>query len=335
MPKKETKSDLLSKYGAVFHSGLTLRNYQPSILPISPAIDFALGGGIPEGSLVSFAGPPGCGKTSTVLQFIANAQQKEYNVNGNTRKIFYADVEHRIKKLNLSGIHDLDVDNIQFIRSTKGNILSAQDFLDIIENIIKDEENEGCIVVVDSASALCPSDELETGTSGTIRTTQPKIMSHWCKKIASPIKVMNATVILIQHLITNTSGYGQMFLVDGGEKLKYQLDVKLITKGQPEKWINDDIQIGQVVKWDVIKSALSSPTRSAKSCLKYGYGLDSMKELSILGIELGIIQKGGAWFSFTIGDKTAKFQGEEKLCQGLYDNPEYAAFVRDSIKSLA
>lgn len=326
---------IFKKYGDVISSGTGLIEQKSIILHVSPAIDIALGGGIPEGSMVSFSGPPGCGKSSTVLQIIANAQKEEFNVNGATRKIFYADVEHRLKPMNMTGIIGLKPELINVIKSNKEKILSAQDFLDIIESIVKDPENEGCIVVLDSSSALCPADELVHETSGQIRTTQPKIMSHWCKKMASSVKVMNATVIFIQHLITNTSGYGEKYQVDGGEKLKYHLDVKLMTKGKPEKWESKDgIQVGQVVEWDVLKSAMGASNTTAKSCLRFGKGLDIIKETFGLCVDFGVINKSGAWFSFQHGEEEIKSQGEENMCLLLAEKPELFKYLTDILYSM-
>ncbi len=332
--KEATKSSLASiikKYGDILSNGTTLKDTPTQIFPVSPSIDACLGGGIPEGSLVSLVGPPGCGKSTTVLQIIANIQDPKYNFNGKPRKIFYADVEHRLKSMNMRGVKGLDADAIQIIKSTKEHILSAQDFLDIIESIIKDPENEGCIVVLDSASALCPADELTHETSGQLRSTQPKIMAHWCRKMAAAFKVMTATVILIQHLITNTSGYGEKWQVDGGEKLKYQLDVKIMTKGKPEKWLENDTLVGQIVEWEVIKSANSASGNIAKSCLRYGVGLDAIKETFLLCVDFGIIEKKSSWFSFMMGDELIKTQGEEKMCFLLAERKEVYDFINKQL----
>ena len=125
---------------------------------------------------------------------------------------------------------------------------------------------------------------------------------------------MDVTVVMIQHLITNTSGYGEKWVTDGGEKIKYHLDVKLMTKGKPKAWMEKDGQVGLEVEWDVIKSANSASIGEATSYLRFGKGLDMLKEYIGLCIDFGIINKAGAWYSFTTSDGTlSKFQGEEKL----------------------
>jgi len=344
MAKKEDKAEksnsnaslenIMKKYGDILTAGTGLLDKKIQVYPVSPSIDFVLGGGIPEGSFVSISGPPGCGKSTTTLQIIANAQKPEFNINGKPRKIFYADVEHRLKPMNMTGIDGLDPSGIQIIKSTKEHILSAQEFLDIVEAIVKDPENEGCIVVIDSSSALCPADEQVAETSGQIRSVQPKIMAHFCRKMAAPVKVMSATIILIQHVITNTSGYGEKWMVDGGEKVKYQLDVNITTRNKPEKWIEDGVIVGQIVEWLVIKSAMGASGNTASSCLRFGRGLDAIKESFLLAVDLGVIDKGGSWFSFDMNGETIKTQGEPKMCELFAQRPEVFKFVKEKLSEL-
>lgn len=329
--KSASLDSILKKYGDIVSSGTGLLDKKQQIFAVSPTIDFALGGGIPEGSFVTISGPPGCGKSTTVLQIIANAQQPAFHIKGQPRKVFYADVEHRLKPMNMRGVVGLQPDMIDVIRSTKEHILSAQEFLDILEALAKDPENEGCIIILDSASALCPADELCAETSGQIRSTTPKIMAHWCRKMAAIIKVMSCTVVLIQHVITNTSGYGEKYQVDGGEKIKFQADVSMTTRNKPEDWEEDGAKIGQIVEWKILKSAMGGSGQVARSCLKYGYGLDSIKETFILGVDFGVINKGGSWFSFDMDGSEIKVQGEAKMCQIFRDRPEVFEFVKGKI----
>lgn len=321
-------NEVVKKFGNIIAFGSALVAKKRNIIPVSPSLDIVLHGGIPEGSWVGFAGPPGCGKSTTALQVIKNALDIPYQ--GKKRKAFYFDVENRLKPMNFTGIAGLNPDDVQTIQSIEGTILSAQDNLDCCEMLIKNPENRGCIVVIDSSSALCPADELVAGTSGTIRTTQPKLMSHFCKKMAPVIQVMDATIIMIQHLITNTSGYGEKWLVDGGEKLKYQMDVWMMTKGKPELWEHKGKPCGQIIDWKILKSALGHPHVEAKSYLRYGMGLDSLKEYINLAIDFGIVEKSGAWYNF----QEFKAQGEENLYLLVTENPEVKENIIKAVKEL-
>lgn len=321
--------DIISKqFGDVITSAKEILDKPLHVFSISPALDIALSGGIPEGSWVSFTGPPGCGKSTTALQLMASYQKAG-------RKCFYLDVEHRLKKMNMTGVHGINPEHIEHIHSIPEKILTAEQFLEIACQIMLDPANYGGIMIIDSTSALCPSKEIVDPVSGEIRSIQPKIMASFCRKMAGVVNATRFTVVIIQHLITNTSGYGAKWMTDGGEKVKYQLDVKLVTTGTPEKYGPDERKpLGQIIEWKVEKSALGQSGTKCHSYLKYGYGLDEAKEMANVATDLAIINKKGAWFSFQYGDKELKYQGEEKLSQALRDDPQMYEAVASSVRTM-
>ena len=128
---KQLKKDINKKYDAeVMVNATEVAEKDRKIISICPVLDFAVGG-IPEGSWVLLSGIPKCGKTTTALQIAANAQQQF------DKQIFIGNVEHRINKKELSGIHGLDISKIEIIQSKKGKILMAQDHLQEYTHIIK------------------------------------------------------------------------------------------------------------------------------------------------------------------------------------------------------
>ena len=283
------------------------------IVSASPAIDFGLGGGIPEGSWVLLSGTPKCGKSTLALQIAANAQQ-QYG-----KQIFLGNVEHRINKKELLGIHGLNVDSVEIIQSQKGKILMAQDFLQEFTNIIKTVP--GSILIIDSTSALCAEKEYTEDVTSQARNEGPKLLATFCRKMASIVPVQDVILVIIQHLIANTSGYGSPYYEDGGNKVQYQADIKMRCSSF-QKWnltqADDTTRVGQVVNWQVITSALGPPGGKIQSYLRYGYGVDDIKEYISLGLDMAIIEKGAAWYTF--GE--LKAQGEEKLRNALIENPE-------------
>lgn len=305
-----TIKDIQKKYGegVVFDASLLL-DTPPSIISTTPNLDMGLSGGIPEGALTILSGEAKCGKSSLCLQIIKNAQQKY------KKKAFYIDVEHRLKATNLRGIQGLDVspEVFQVIRSSKDKILGAEELLDIATELIKNEPNS--IVVLDSASALCNLKEMVDDITGQTRSLGPKLLSAFCRKNAPYISVNKITLIIIQHLIANTSGYGSPFMEDGGAKIKYQADVKLRATGV-SKWMSGDTQIGQITTWHVLYSALGAPGNKVQSYLRYGQGMDCLWEKMSLACDLGVIKKGGAWYEFN----GQKIQGQEKLYAALQDD---------------
>lgn len=302
------------------------------IFSISPKLDIGLSGGIPEGSWVILSGPPKCGKSSLALWIASLAQKPE---NG-SRNIYYIDAEGRLKKMNLSGTNGLELEKFTVIQSSQEKLFSAEEFLDIAETIIRNDP--GCVLIIDSSSALCSSKEMIDEVSGQTRSITPRIFSIFCKKMGTIVPIQRTTVIVIQHLIANTSGYGPAQMEDGGRKLQYQVDVKLRCKGV-EKWEEGSGEnktiIGQLVKWDVLYSALGPPGNEVVSCLRYGEGIDIVSELIDVCCDFGLISKGGAWYTLELdGEEPVKIQGLANLRKHLIDNPETLKKLESSYREM-
>lgn len=326
-PIEQLKKDINKKYDSnVVINANEIIEKQRKVISVSPVLDIALGGGIPEGSWVLLSGLAKSGKSITALQIAANAQ-RQYG-----KDVFLGNVEHRINKKELSGIHGLDVSKIEVIQSQKGKILTAQDFLQEFTNIVKSVP--GCVLIVDSSSALCAEKEYSEDITAQARNEGPKLLATFCRKMASVVPVQDVTLIIVQHLIANTSGYGSPYYEDGGNKIQYQADVKLRCTSF-QKWnsvqTDDSTRIGQVANWQVITSALGPPGGKVQSYIRYGYGIDYEKELIGLGLDMGIIMKGGAWYSVTYNGEEHKYQGEEKLRDALMENPAMLNYIKENI----
>lgn len=260
------------------------------ILRVSPAFDVGLGGGIPQGSWVILTGKPKLGKSSAAIHMVAKFLQQFPQGNA-----LYVDVETRLKEINLRN-QFLDVSRLDIMRSQQDDILQAEEFLTRTENYIKSNPNS--IVVVDSVSSLCSTTEYTDPIKGTTRSLGPKLMANFTRKMAPIIPVQNCIIILITHQIANTSGYGSPFSEDGGNKIQYQADIKLKCKNK-EEWLDGTKNIGQVVNWNVEFSALGPPGMSISSCFRYNYGLDEGMELARIGVDFGLITRGGSWYNAT------------------------------------
>ncbi len=315
------------KYGDnIITLGSDILNENRVVIPISPAFDSIVGGGVPEGSWVGFGGPSGCGKTTAALTIAANAQKEEYGA----RKVFYIDAEGRLKSKSLEGIAGLDASKVRVVRSTREKHLSGEEFSTITTNIIKSYEK--AVVIIDSVSSLCPSAEITEDVSGAIRSTNPKIMGSFCRLNAGVVPVMNTIVITIHHLINNTSGWGEKMVLDGGVKIGYQADVKLITKNKPEKWMDGGHQIGQIVEWECRKAAIGPPDGVCKNYIRYGKGIDVVSEVVNMSIELGVIVKKGAWFYLPFVSDECKFQGQEKVNDYITENIKLVDVMNEKIR---
>ena len=288
-------------------------------IPVSPSLDIILNGGIPEGSFVVLTGQPKCGKTTTSLDVAATAQKEEYALK-DIRNVYYLNIEGRLKKRDLEGIPGLNLDKFNIIGSQTGKILHAEEYLQIAERIIN--EDPGSVMIIDSYSALCTEAEITSDMDKMQRADGAKLLAKFCRKVANVIPVNKNIVIGITHLMGNPTGYGAEFKEKSGQAIAYQTDVKIRAKSF-KPWLigTDNTQIGQEVEWQTLCSSLGPPGGNITSYIRYGQGIDKQMEIVNLAVDIGLINKGGAWYTLTfLNDDKTKFQGAEKVRQFLIDN---------------
>jgi recombination protein RecA len=317
------KEDVKKNFGTdIILSGNSIVDKESVVIPVSPSLDLVLNGGIPEGSFVIFTGQPKCGKTTTSLDFAATSQRPEYQGDlKKPRRVYYLNIEGRLKKRDLEGIPHLDLERFDVIGSQQGKILHAEEYLQIAERIINEEP--GSVIIIDSYSALCTEAEITSSMDKMQRADGAKLLAKFCRKVANVIPVNKNIVIGITHLMGNP-GYGTVeWKEKSGQAIAYQTDIKLKAKFF-KKWnLSDDSpQIGQEVEWEVLCSALGPPGGTIKSYLRYGQGIDKQTELLSLSVDMGLIAKGGAWYTISTVEDKPKFQGMEKTRQYLVEHPE-------------
>jgi recombination protein RecA len=319
--------DLTKKYGEVMFGGQDMVDKPHIIISLSPALDTVLGGGISEGSIIAVSGKPKSGKSTAALAFARNCQQAG-------RHVYYLDIEHRLQRMNLLGTHDLDISSDKFthIHSTRGNILTAEKFLSIADEIIN--THPGALIILDSLSAICMEKEMIGEMDANTRQGGPKLISLFLKKVANIIPVNGIILWCNQHLIANTSGYGPTFMEDGGNKIQYYINYKLRVKGTKQWQIGSGENlknVGLITTWQMLCSALGGiPGSEIDGYLRYGYGIDDIMELIQMSLGLGIIVQTGAWYTY----KEAKLQGLENAYLYFKDNKTELNILRDEIRKL-
>lgn len=315
------KEDVKKTFGDnIILSGNAIVDRKSIVIPVSPSLDILLNGGIPEGSFVVLTGQPKCGKTTTSLDFAATAQKPEYQGGSKSpREVYYLNIEGRLKKRDLEGIPGLDLSRFHVIGSQQGKILHAEEYLQIAEKIIN--EVPGCVVIIDSYSALCTEAEITSEMDKMQRADGAKLLAKFCRKVANVIPVNKNIVIGITHLMGNPTGYGAEFKEKSGQAIAYQTDIKLRAKTFKPWLLNaDSNQIGQEIEWQVVCSALGPPGGQITSYIRYGQGVDKYMEAICLASDMGLISKGGAWYTLTALPDQPKFQGTEKVRNFLLEN---------------
>lgn len=356
------KVDLEKKYGAgAFISAADFLEEPRNIVSVSPKVDLALGGGIPEGSFVILAGPPKCGKTVTALQ-IAGKSQQQFK-----RKVFYLNIEGRIKPRDIEGIKCLNPSDMEIIRSHKNEdgttrLLYAHEFLEIAEKKLRD--NPGCVLIVDSASQLLSQEEGDGDMDAKFRAPGAVLLSKFCKKISNVLPVNDNIVIMIVHIISNTGGLpGQKTKVrSGGNKIQYAVDVDLecthikpiMVGGTKNKDgdVEGGTQVGQTVFWKTGSTGIAPPGVKFESTIRYGVGIDETAEAIQLGKLVGLIRASGSWNYldflkshpelFEEGatkwkeewDSHIRFQGAEKANAALENNEKWIEVLKKELKTM-
>lgn len=318
---------LEKKFGKeVFFAGDKLLEEEQVIVPVSPALDLTLGGGIPMGSFVVITGKPKIGKSSLCLHFAKNAQKLGF-------KVYYFNIEGRLKKRDLKGMPGLltDKEHFEVIGSQKGHILHAEDYLGILNSYV--ETKEDSIFIVDSVSQLCSKARRENTVGDRIRDDVPLMLADMTKRVSNILPITKNTVICITHQIANQGGQGRsQWNEASGQKVQYQADVKLKGLYQEAYKPSGEEQVGQIIHWECGTNALNvAPCKKAQSLLRYGQGIDCEYEMINMCMSIGLIEKSGSWL--TMPDKT-KVQGQEKARNYLIEHPEIYKDLDKQLKEM-
>ncbi len=318
-----------------------------TIIPVSPRINQALNGGIPEGSWVILAGEPKAGKTLTALHFAKKCQEERYG----GRNVYYLNIEGRLKKRDILGIPGIDAERLTIIESTEDKILSSQDFLTIAEKILHTDKR--CLVIFDSVSQLCEEKALINGIGTETRGGGAKLMSQFTAQMANVVPVKNSIVICILHVLANTSGWGSNTFEKGGNSIQFQVDVKLRVQGAPvlRKVSDKSPPFGQIVTWKCLSSALGPPHRVCESYIRYGEGVDEIHEAILDAKDIGLITGSShltfnflkshikelginEWNDDTIKEIGAKPNGADKARDVLANNPQWLEWLKTDLENM-
>ena len=281
----------------------------------SIALDAALGvGGYPKGRIIEIYGPESSGKTTLAIHAIAEAQKA-----GGIAA--FIDAEHAFDRFYAEKL-GVDVENLWISQPDNG-----EQALEIADQLIRSAAID--ILVVDSVAALTPKKEIEGDMGDNVVGLQARLMSQALRKLTSTISKTNTTCIFINQLREKIGlMFGNPETTTGGNALKFyssvRLDIRRVTS------IKDGDQvIGNQVRVKVVKNKVAPPFRKAEFEITFGEGISKVGEILDLGVEYGIVQKSGSWFSYG-GSKLA--QGRDATKALLRDNPELCEELEAQIK---
>ncbi|WP_341842008.1 recombinase RecA [Chitinophaga caseinilytica] len=282
----------------------------------SLGLDIALGiGGFPKGRIIEIYGPESSGKTTVAIHTIAEAQKK-----GGICAII--DAEHAFDSSYARKL-GVDVDSLLISQPDHG-----EQALEIADRLILSGAVD--VVVIDSVAALVPKGELEGEMGESKMGLQARLMSQALRKLTATISKTNCCCIFINQLREKIGVmFGNPETTTGGNALKFYASVRLDIRRMSQ--IKDgDEAVGNRVKVKVVKNKVAPPFRMAEFDIIFGLGISKVGELIDMGVEYGIVQKSGSWFSYE-GNKLG--QGRDAVKQLLLDNPEVAAEVEAKIKA--
>ncbi len=271
----------------------------------SIALDAALGvGGYPRGRIIEIYGPESSGKTTLAIHAIAEAQKA-----GGIAA--FIDAEHAFDRFYAEKL-GVDVNNLWISQPDNG-----EQALEIADQLIRSSAID--ILVVDSVAALTPKKEIEGDMGDNAVGLQARLMSQALRKLTSTISKTNTTCIFINQLREKIGVmFGNPETTTGGNALKFYSSVRLDIRRVTSIKDGDNV-VGNQVRVKVVKNKVAPPFRKAEFEITFGEGISKIGEIVDLGVDYGIIQKSGSWFSYG-GSKLA--QGRDATKALLKDNPE-------------
>ena len=287
----------------------------------SIGLDVALGiGGLPKGRVIEIYGPESSGKTTLATHIIAEAQKK-----GGI--CAFIDAEHAFDSSYAQKL-GVDIDNLLISQPDYG-----EQAIEIADRLILSGALD--VVVIDSVAALVPKSELEGEMGDSKMGLHARLMSQALRKLTATISKTNSCCIFINQLREKIGVmFGNPETTTGGNALKFYASVRLDIRRMAQIKDGDEV-VGNHIKVKVVKNKVAPPFRQAEFDIIYGEGISKVGEIIDMGVELGIVQKSGSWFSYN-GEKMG--QGREAVKQLLADNPEMAneieAKIREKIKEL-
>jgi recombination protein RecA len=282
----------------------------------SLGLDLALGiGGLPKGRVVEIYGPESSGKTTLTLHVVAEIQKQ-----GGTAA--FVDAEHALDPVYAEKL-GVDVDELLVSQPDTG-----EQALEITDMLVRSGAVD--VVIVDSVAALTPKAEIEGDMGDHHVGLQARLMSQALRKLTANIKRTNTLVIFINQIRMKIGVmFGNPETTTGGNALKFYSSVRLDIRRIGAVKKGDEI-LGNETRVKVVKNKVSPPFKKTEFDILYGEGISREGEIITLGVQEGIIDKSGAWYSYN-GDRIG--QGKDNVRGFLKENPDVAEEIEGQIRA--
>ena len=304
--------------GTIIKMGENPKMNVSSVSTGSISLDMALGiGGLPKGRIVEVYGPESSGKTTLTLHAIAEVQKTG-------GQAAFIDAEHALDPVYAKNL-GVDIDNLLVSQPDSG-----EQALEICDALVRSGAVD--IIVIDSVAALVPQQEIDGDMGASHVGLQARLMSQALRKLSGTISKTNCIVIFINQLREKVGVvYGNPETTTGGRALKFYASVRIeIRKAESLK--NGTEIYGNRVKCKVVKNKVAPPFKTAEFDILYGSGISKSSEIVELGVNLGILDKSGAWISY---NGTRIGQGRDNARSTIDNDPSLAAELEAKIKEKA
>nr|MBQ4320104.1 recombinase RecA [Clostridia bacterium] len=314
---KAAMSQITKTYGqgAIMKLGENTKMQVSAVPTGSLTLDLALGiGGIPRGRIIEIYGPESSGKTTVALHMAAEVQK----LGGYAA---FVDAEHALDPAYAKAL-GVDIEELLVSQPDSG-----EQALEITESLVRSGAVD--IVVVDSVAALVPQTEIDGDMGASQVGAQARLMSQAMRKLSAVISRTNSIVVFINQLREKVGVmYGNPETTPGGKALKYYASVRIDVRRVETLKTGDNV-FGNRTRCKVVKNKVAPPFKVAQFDILYGKGISKASEIVDVGVELGIIEKSGSWYSFE-GNRIG--QGRDSVREFLDANPEYFKMVGDRIR---
>jgi len=289
----------------------------PTISTGALTLDIALGiGGVPRGRIIEIFGSESSGKTTVCLHIIANAQKA-----GGTCAII--DAEHALDPAYAARI-GVKLDDLLLSQPDCG-----EDALNITESLIR--SNSIDVIVIDSVAALVPRAEIEGQMGDSHMGLQARLMSQALRKITGAVS-KSKTCVIFTNQIRSKIGmvFGNPETTTGGQALKFYCSIRMEIKRSSVIKDNKGEILGNRTKVKVVKNKLAPPFKEAEFDIEYSLGISRVGSILDVAIDLGILEKRGAWFSL---DSEQLGQGREQVKESMTNNKELQEKILSKIRT--